>query len=62
MVFLVFQGIIIKDAYAYIDPGSGSIIFQAIIGAMIGVVVALKLYWEKIKYKFALSFAKKKSE
>ena len=62
MGFLVFQGIIIKDAYAYIDPGSGSIIFQAIIGALIGVGIALKLYWEKVKYKLVSSFARKKSD
>jgi len=60
--FLVFQGIIIKDVYAYIDPGSGSIIFQAIIGALIGVGIAVKIYWEKLKYKFSSSFANRKSE
>jgi len=42
----------VSDAYAYIDPGSGSIVIQAIIGALVGVVITLKLYWYKLKEKF----------
>ena len=41
----------VSDAYAYIDPGSGSIVIQAIIGALVGVGITLKLYWYKIKEK-----------
>ena len=32
----------------YIDPGSGSIIIQAIIAAVVGVGIAVKLFWHKI--------------
>ena len=35
------------NAYAYLDPGTGSIILQALIGFLAAVVVALKLYWHK---------------
>ena len=41
-----------QNAYAYIDPGSGSIIIQAIIGALVGVGITAKIYWYKIKEKF----------
>ena len=52
-IFLILPGILISDAYAYLDPGSGSIIFQAILGALIGVGIAIKVYWEKLKMKFS---------
>ena len=42
----------ISDAYAYIDPGSGSAIIPMIISAFVGLGIAIKLYWEKLKYKF----------
>jgi len=50
---LLIPGLFISDAFAYLDPGSGSMIFQAIIGALIGVGIALKIYWEKIKFKLS---------
>lgn len=37
---------------AYLDPGTGSLIVQAVVGAVIGVAVALKVYWHKIKAFF----------
>jgi len=57
---LLIPGLFITDAFAYLDPGSGSMIFQAIVGALIGVGIAVKIYWEKLKYKFTSSFARKK--
>jgi len=36
-------------AYAYLDPGTGSMLIQGIIGAVAAVGVTLKLYWHKIK-------------
>jgi len=50
--FTLSLGLGNQDAYAYIDPGSGSIIIQAIIGALVGVGITVKIYWYKIKEKF----------
>jgi hypothetical protein len=50
-----FFSIKVSDAYAYLDPGSGSIIIQAIIGALAGAAITLKIYWHKIKEKFTRS-------
>jgi hypothetical protein len=36
-------------AYAYLDPGTGSILLQVILGGIAGALVAGKLYWSKIK-------------
>ena len=35
----------ISDAYAYIDPGTGSAIIPMIISAFVGLGIAIKLYW-----------------
>ncbi len=48
---LFIAGFFIPDAYAYIDPGSGSIVIQAIIGALVGVGITIKIYWYKLKEK-----------
>jgi hypothetical protein len=37
---------------AYIDPGTGSIILQAIIGAIFAGLVTLKFYWARVKRVF----------
>ena len=41
----------IPEAYAYLDPGSGSVVIQMLIGALAGVGITLKIYWHKIKEK-----------
>ena len=33
---------------AYLDPGSGSMILQMIVGGVAAAGVALKLYWHKV--------------
>ncbi|WP_440651113.1 hypothetical protein [Candidatus Pelagibacter sp. HIMB1495] len=48
----------ISSAQAYIDPGTISIIFQAIVGAIVAGGVALKMYW----HKFKTLFSKKKKD
>lgn len=35
-------------AHAYLDPGSGSILLQVILGGIAGLVVAGKLFWARI--------------
>ena len=34
---------------AYVDPGSGSFILQALVATLAGVAVAVNAYWHKIK-------------
>lgn len=48
---IIIGGFYLQDAYAYIDPGSGSVVIQMIIGALVGVGITLKLYWYKFKEK-----------
>jgi len=34
-------------AYAYLDPGSGSLLLQVLLGGMAALVVILKIYWNR---------------
>ena len=48
----------IKPALAYIDPGTGSIILQALLGAIAAIGATVTLYINKIKNFFS-KFKKK---
>jgi hypothetical protein len=37
------------SAYAYVDPGTGSLVLQGLIAAVLGVGLTLKLSWRKIR-------------
>ena len=39
-------------AYAYLDPGTGSIILQLLLGGVAGGIVIVKLYWARLKSFF----------
>jgi hypothetical protein len=58
IAFLLFGGINAREAYAYLDPGTGSYIFQIIIAFMIGGLYAVKLFWNKIIFFFRNLFLK----
>ncbi len=34
---------------AYVDPGAGSLLVQALIGGLLAGLYAIKLYWTKLK-------------
>ncbi len=34
---------------AYIDPGAGSFVVQALVAALAGIAVTARIYWSKIK-------------
>lgn len=47
--------------HAYLDPGSGSLLIQLLLGAVLGGVYFVKLYWGKI-IQFILSLFGKKTD
>jgi hypothetical protein len=50
----MFNNLFLSAAYPllYLDPGSGSLIVQLLLAAGIGIGVAVKMYWAKIKGLF----------
>ena len=41
-----------SKAFAYLDPGTGSIILQSLLGAIAAGVTYCSIYWQKIKNFF----------
>lgn len=39
-------------AHAYLDPGTGSMLLQLLLGGLAGLLVLLKLYWHRLKRRF----------
>jgi len=48
--------------FAYLDPGTGSLILQAVIGAMLGIIVFFRSFFIKIFIKIKSIFVHKKSD
>ena len=42
-----------SPAYAYLDPGTGSMLVQGLIGGVAVVMSFLSLYWQKVKAFFS---------
>lgn len=40
-------------AHAYLDPGTGSMVFQAAIALFLGAAATGKLWWHKVKSLFS---------
>ena len=38
----------ILDFLGYLDPGTGSVVIQAVVGSLLGALLVIKLYWRKI--------------
>ena len=49
-------------SYAYLDPGTGSIILQAIIGLIAAGVTAISVYWIKFKTILSKIFGRKSKQ
>ena len=47
--------------HAYLDPGTGSIVLQAVLGALVAALVAVKLFWNQIKAFFGRLFSRFRS-
>jgi len=63
-LFLLFLSSIVfilltTKSFAYLDPGTGSIILQAILGFVAASIATLSVYWNKFKNFFTRIFSKK---
>lgn len=58
-VFAIFTALpllfISQPSYAYLDPGTGAFLLQALLGGVAGILVVGRLYWAKIKGFFRRS-------
>ncbi len=51
---VVFLGVLqtAAPAHAYLDPGTGSMLVQMLLGGVAGALVVGKLYWHRLKALF----------
>ena len=49
IIFIIF---INNNAFAYLDPGTGSILLQGLIGGVAITMSFLSIYWQKVKAFF----------
>lgn len=49
LLAIVFSSLVVAPASAYIDPGTGSYVFQILVAALFSGLYAIKLYWQKLK-------------
>ena len=62
-IFTILPVVIFPNhPYAYLDPGTGSIILQAIIGFLAASVTAISIYWSKFKSLISKIFNKRERE
>ncbi|MBI3010364.1 MAG: hypothetical protein HYY57_05220 [Candidatus Omnitrophica bacterium] len=40
------------EVYAYVDPGSGSLLFQLLIAGILGAALTVKSWWRKVRNVF----------
>ncbi|MXX74986.1 MAG: hypothetical protein F4210_02605 [Holophagales bacterium] len=52
LVALIVALILPQAAHAYLDPASGSMILQAVIGGVAAAALAFKYYWRRIQAFF----------
>ena len=62
MILAVFSLFFVTRAYAYIDPGTGSMLIQALIGAVAAVSVSIGMFWRHIRSFLDRLFGRNKNE
>jgi len=48
LALIVVAAVSPADAWAYIDAGTGSLLIQGLIAAVLGAGVALRVFWHKL--------------
>ena len=52
-IALLLPFVAIQDAHAYLDPATGSMILQIILGFFLAAGMTIKMYWHKLKGLFS---------
>jgi hypothetical protein len=47
LLALIVTVAVYRPAFAYLDPGTGSILLQVLLGGVAGGLVVVKLYWSR---------------
>ncbi|HHI03264.1 MAG TPA: hypothetical protein ENL22_07075 [candidate division Zixibacteria bacterium] len=47
-----------RQAYAYLDPGTGTYLLQLLVAVLLGAAVGAKIFWQRIKSFFKNLFSR----
>ena len=61
-LIIVFIFLMSTNSYAYIDPGTGGILLQALLGAIAAIGAYITIYWRKFKNFLSKIFKVKKKD
>ena len=61
-VVLLVIGMLPVQAYAYLDPGTGSFVLQMLIAGLLGAMLYVKLAWANVKMFFNRLLSKEEPE
>lgn len=61
VMFLCFISFSLSQAYAYLDPGTGSMVVQAVIAALAAAGVAFSVFRRKLRAFVARIFGREKN-
>jgi hypothetical protein len=42
-----------QPAMAYLDPGTGSILWQVVVGGLLAAAYTIRIYWSKVRIFFS---------
>ena len=62
LTFLIFYFTSASNAYAYLDPATGSIIIQYIVAGLVACMAFMKNFWVKFSYLFNKIIKSKKNK
>ncbi len=62
LCFWVLSLIAPPAALAYLDPGSGSMLLQLVLGGLAGLAVIAKLYWHRLLGLFGMHSQQQESD
>ena len=62
IILIIIVSLYSFNAYAYIDPGTGSVLLQALLGAVAAIGAYITLYWRKFKNFLNKIFKLKKKD
>ena len=62
LIFSIYYFTAESNAYAYLDPATGSIIIQYIVAGLVACMAFMKDFWAKFKYLFSKKIKSKKNK
>lgn len=51
-IVLIVSGMFPMQAYAYLDPGTGSFVLQMLVAGLLGAMLYIKMAWANVKMFF----------